>query len=161
MDIDSDLIETQLRTKETNRPRAGKERIIEKRREVNRIPIKTNVGAAKVPLTSSSVSKLKNTNTNDDDDDDDEEDDENVKEDEDYSDEGEDNNEEITNGDPEDLEASIPINSTIATSRIRLIDVAHNHAGRYQCIASNKFGTTYSQKFKVTVACKFTEFFYV
>lgn len=150
MDIDPELIETQLRTKETNRPRAGKERIIEKRREVNRIPIKTNIGAAKVPLTSSSVSKLKNT----DDDDDDDEEDESAKEDEDYSDEGDDNNEEITNGDPEDLEASIPINSTIATSRIRLTDVGHNHAGRYQCIASNTFGTTYSQKFKVTVACK-------
>lgn len=139
-----------MRTKEANRPRVGKEKVVEKRREVNRIPIKPNIGAPKVPLTSSSVSKLKNT----DDDDDDDEDDENVKEEDEYSDENDDNNERITNGDAEDFEASIPINSTIATSRIRLDDVAHKHAGRYQCIASNIFGTTYSQKFKVTVACK-------
>lgn len=54
----------------------------------------------------------------------------------------------------EDIEANVPINSTIATSRLTIADVHDRHAGRYQCIASNAYGKAYSQKFKMSVACK-------
>lgn len=45
-------------------------------------------------------------------------------------------------------------NSTLATARLRLINVDDTHAGRYQCVVSNAYGTTYSQKVRVTVACE-------
>lgn len=54
----------------------------------------------------------------------------------------------------EDIQANIPMNSTIATSRLTLVNVHDRHAGRYQCIASNMYGKAYSQKFRMSVACK-------
>lgn len=45
-------------------------------------------------------------------------------------------------------------NNTIATSRLQLRNVSHAHAGKYQCIVSNSYGTTYSSKIRITVACK-------
>lgn len=45
-------------------------------------------------------------------------------------------------------------NGTIATARLRLVNVDDSHAGRYQCVVSNAYGTTYSGKVRVTVACK-------
>lgn len=47
-------------------------------------------------------------------------------------------------------------NGTIATARLRLVNVDDSHAGRYQCVVSNAYGTTYSSKVRVTVACKLT-----
>lgn len=64
-------------------------------------------------------------------------------------------------GVPENQDTPIPPNSTIAVSHITLENVDQQHAGRYQCIATNRFGTTYSQKFKVTVACKLFIFIYL
>lgn len=52
-------------------------------------------------------------------------------------------------------EIPIPPNSTVAVSYLTLKNVDHEHSGRYQCIATNRFGTTYSQRFKVTVACEY------
>lgn len=52
-------------------------------------------------------------------------------------------------------EIPIPPNSTVAVSYVTLQNVDHQHSGRYQCIATNRFGTTYSQRFKVTVACMY------
>lgn len=156
LDIDSALIETRTRRKDENRLRV-KERMVERRREANRSPLRVNnVGAPKVPLASSSVSKLKF----DDGDDDYEGDDEEIGselEDNEYETEsdryGDDGIDEVI-ATVEDIEAAIPINSTVATSRLHLRNVDVKTAGRYQCIASNDFGKAYSQKFKVTVACK-------
>lgn len=156
LDIDPALIETKIRRKDENRLRV-KERMVERRREVNRSPLRINVSAPKVPLASSSVSKLKF----DDSDDDYEGDDEEIGselEDSEYESEsdryGEDSIDEVI-ATVEDIEAAIPINSTIATSRLHLINVDPRTAGKYQCMASNNFGKARS-KFKVTVACKFT-----
>lgn len=38
-----------------------------------------------------------------------------------------------------------------ATSVLVIPDVAHSDAGKYQCVVSNKFGTTYSSKAKVNI----------
>lgn len=42
-------------------------------------------------------------------------------------------------------------NHTVSTSRLILYNVSHTHAGRYQCVVSNNYGTTYSQKIKINV----------
>lgn len=156
LDIDPMLIETKIRRKDENRLRV-KERMVERRREVNRSPLRINVSAPKVPLASSSVSKLKF----DDSDDDYEGDDEEIGsdlEDSEYESEsdryGEDSIDEVI-ATVEDIEAAISINSTIATSRLHLINVDPRTAGKYQCMASNNFGKARS-KFKVTVACEYT-----
>lgn len=52
----------------------------------------------------------------------------------------------------DNFNSSIPANSTIVTSVLHLNNVDHSDAGRYQCIVSNKFGATYSHRFKVSVA---------
>lgn len=155
LDIDPALIETKTRRKDENRLRV-KERMVERRREVNRSPLRINVSAPKVPLASSSVSKLKFDDSDDDYEGDDEELGSEVEENE-YESEsdryGEDSLDEII-ATVEDIEAAIPINSTIATSRLHLINVDPRTAGRYQCMASNNFGKARS-KFKVTVACMY------
>lgn len=154
-DVDNALVETKTRRKDESRLRI-RERVIERRREVNRVPLRISYSPPKVPLADSSVSKMK-----DDSDDNDYENDESENDENDYEMETNDGDEmESDDGDEmfatvEDIEASIPINSTIATSRLHLTNVDHTHAGRYQCIASNDFGKAYSQKFKVTVACKY------
>lgn len=155
-DVSDALVETKTRRKDESRLRV-KERMVERRREVNRVPLRINVSAPKVPLASSSVSKLKY----DDSDDDEYESEDDITseiEENDYETDGEgfegDEVDEVF-ATVEDIEASIPLNSTITTSRLHLINVDHTHAGRYQCIASNDFGKAYSQKFKVTVACKY------
>lgn len=153
-DIDPALVETKTRRKDENRMRV-RERFVERRSEPNRIPLRINVSAPKVPLTSSSVSKL---NFDDNDDEYEGEDDDNESE----LEENEFDTESDFEGDSidevyatvEDIEAAIPINSTVATSRLNLTNVDPKTAGRYQCIASNEYGKAYSQKFKVTVACK-------
>lgn len=155
VDIDAGLIETKTRRKDESRLRV-KERTVERRREVNRIPLRINVSAPKVPLASSSVSKLKIEDSDDDYENDDDDLVSDLEESEYETDsdryDGDSIDEVIAT--IEDIEADIPINSTIATSRFTLTNVDAKTAGRYQCIASNDFGKAYSQKFKVTVACK-------
>lgn len=158
-DIDAQSIETKTRRKDESRLRV-KEKLVERRREVNRIPLRINFSAPKVPLASSSVSKMK-YDDNDDEYEGDEEDIGSELEESEYEAEsdhydGESMDEVIAT--VEDIEAAIPINSTIATSRLHLTNVDARTAGRYQCIASNEFGSEYSQKFKVTVACKYLLF---
>lgn len=46
-------------------------------------------------------------------------------------------------------------NNILASSWLTLTNVGNEHVGRYQCVVSNSFGTTYSQKVKLTVACKY------
>ncbi|XP_018566623.1 leucine-rich repeats and immunoglobulin-like domains protein 2 isoform X2 [Anoplophora glabripennis] len=41
--------------------------------------------------------------------------------------------------------------STETSSVLNLIHVEHSHAGKYQCVVSNSFGTTYSQKSAISV----------
>ncbi|KAG8235636.1 hypothetical protein J437_LFUL015669 [Ladona fulva] len=36
-------------------------------------------------------------------------------------------------------------------SELKLLNISHNEAGKYQCIVSNQFGTTYSTKSKISV----------
>lgn len=147
LDIDDGLIETKIRRKDESRLRV-KERLVERRREVNRSPMRINVSAPKVPLTSSSVSKMKFDDGDDDYEGDDEEVGGELEEENEYME-----SDEII-ATVEDIEAAIPMNSTVATSRLHLKNVDAKTVGRYQCIASNDFGKAYSQKFKVTVACK-------
>lgn len=150
-DVNNALVETKTRRKDESRLRV-KERVIERRREINRVPLRISYSAPKVPLADSSVSKMK-----DDSDDNDYENDESETDDNEYemeTDELDGDQVDEMFATVEDIEASIPLNSTIATSRLHLTNVDHIHAGRYQCIASNDFGKAYSQKFKVTVACK-------
>lgn len=156
VDIEPDLIETKTRRKDENRLRV-KERMVERRREVNRSPLRINVSAPKLPLASSSVSKLK-FDDSDDDYEGDEEDFESDLDESEYeiqADRYEEDSIDEVIASVGDIEAAIPINSTIATSRLHLRNVDHGTAGRYQCIASNDFGKVYSQRFKVTVACKY------
>lgn len=155
LDIDANLIDTKIRRKDENRLRV-KERIVERRRSVNRSPLRLNVGAPKVPLASSSVSKMDKFDDNDDDDDgDDEETGGELDEENDFMESYDSIDDVIAT--VEDIEDAIPINSTVATSRLHLQNVDAKTAGRYQCIASNDFGKAYSQKFKVTVACKYNK----
>lgn len=158
--IDDNLIDTKMRNKDEARLRV-KEKVMERRREVNRIPLRINVSAPKVPLASSSVSKLRYDDGDEDDYESDDDDTPIGTEDGEYESEQDrynDENEDDVLATVEDIEANIPLNSTIATSRLYLNNIDHSHAGRYQCIASNSFGQAYSQKFKVTVACKFLLF---
>ncbi|KAJ8923669.1 hypothetical protein NQ315_010249 [Exocentrus adspersus] len=41
--------------------------------------------------------------------------------------------------------------STVTRSELNLINVDHSDAGKYQCVVSNSFGTTYSQKSAISV----------
>ncbi|KAJ8926861.1 hypothetical protein NQ314_020712 [Rhamnusium bicolor] len=41
--------------------------------------------------------------------------------------------------------------STETSSQLNLIRVEHSHAGKYQCVVSNSYGTTYSQKSAISV----------
>lgn len=45
-------------------------------------------------------------------------------------------------------------NNTVTTSHLMLYNVSQEHVGRYQCIVSNSYGTTYSKKIGITVACE-------
>ncbi|XP_054738344.1 leucine-rich repeats and immunoglobulin-like domains protein 3 [Anastrepha obliqua] len=42
-------------------------------------------------------------------------------------------------------------NQTTIIGYLRLYNVSYANAGRYQCVVSNAFGTTYSQKFKISI----------
>lgn len=152
-DMTDAIIETKIRRKDETKLRV-KERMVERRREVNRVPFRINVSAPKVPLTSSSVSKIKYDQNDDDEYENDDLTDETNENDYESDEYGSDDVDEMI-ATVEDIEADIPLNSTIITSRLHLTNVDHTHAGRYQCIASNDYGKAYSQKFKVTVACKF------
>lgn len=46
-------------------------------------------------------------------------------------------------------------NVTIVTTNLNLIDVSSKQAGKYQCIASNRYGSAYSQKFKILVGSSY------
>lgn len=48
-------------------------------------------------------------------------------------------------------------NNTVTTSRLVMVDISHENAGKYQCIVANLYGTSYSQKIKIGVA-SFPEF---
>lgn len=48
-------------------------------------------------------------------------------------------------------------NNTVATSKLIMRDIGQENAGKYQCIVSNMYGTSYSQKIKIGVA-SFPEF---
>lgn len=48
-------------------------------------------------------------------------------------------------------------NITVGTSKLIMTDISPENAGKYQCIVSNLFGTSYSQKVKIGVA-SFPEF---
>lgn len=154
LDIDAELIETKLRRKDESRLRV-KERIVERRRAVNRSPLRINVGAPKVPLASSSVSKMNKFDDSDDDYEGDEEDGGGELEEENEYMDSDDSIDEVI-ATVEDIEDAIPMNSTVATSRLHLRNIDARTVGRYQCIASNDFGKAYSQKFKVMVACKYS-----
>lgn len=157
-DIDAAEIETKTRRKDENRIRI-KERMVERRRETNRSPLRTKVSAPKVPLWSSASKFSKFDDSDDEYEGDDEEVGGELEESEyetenHYNGDSEDGLDEVI-ATVEDIEAMIPINSTVATSRLHLTNIDSRTAGRYQCIASNNFGTAYSQKFKVTVACEY------
>ncbi|XP_054088888.1 leucine-rich repeats and immunoglobulin-like domains protein 3 [Zeugodacus cucurbitae] len=42
-------------------------------------------------------------------------------------------------------------NETTVIGYLRLYNVSYANAGRYQCVVSNAFGTTYSQRFKISI----------
>ncbi|XP_036230895.2 leucine-rich repeats and immunoglobulin-like domains protein 3 [Bactrocera oleae] len=42
-------------------------------------------------------------------------------------------------------------NETTIIGSLRLYNVSYANAGRYQCVVSNAFGTTYSQRFKISI----------
>lgn len=46
-------------------------------------------------------------------------------------------------------------NQTSIRGYLRLFNVSYESAGRYQCVVSNAFGTTYSQKFKISIGSEF------
>lgn len=46
-------------------------------------------------------------------------------------------------------------NHTTIIGYLRLFNVTYELAGKYQCVVSNAFGTTYSQKFKISIGSKF------
>uniref|UniRef100_A0A1A9WDU3 Ig-like domain-containing protein n=1 Tax=Glossina brevipalpis TaxID=37001 RepID=A0A1A9WDU3_9MUSC len=45
-------------------------------------------------------------------------------------------------------------NETSIKGYLRLFNVSYESAGRYQCVVSNAFGTTYSQKFKISIGIR-------
>lgn len=45
-------------------------------------------------------------------------------------------------------------NITVITGQLHLFNVSYDSAGKYQCVVSNSFGTTYSQKCKITIGSK-------
>lgn len=47
-------------------------------------------------------------------------------------------------------------NQTTIIGYLRLFNMSYESAGKYQCVVSNAFGTTYSQKFKITIGSKFS-----
>lgn len=47
-------------------------------------------------------------------------------------------------------------NNTITTATLNINNVSNSNAGRYQCIISNRFGTIYSQKAVIEVACEYS-----
>lgn len=46
-------------------------------------------------------------------------------------------------------------NQTTIIGYLRLFNISYESAGKYQCVVSNAFGTTYSQKFKMSIGSKF------
>lgn len=45
-------------------------------------------------------------------------------------------------------------NQTTIYGYLRLTNVSYESAGRYQCVVSNAFGTTYAKKFKIAIGSK-------
>lgn len=145
-DIDGGFVERRERDRDELLGKI-REKLIERRRKANRSPTQTNISAPKVPLASSSISKLKEI----------EEDDEET-DDVEFGNSGEDDfiDEDDKNSLEEQIKivSNLPANSTIVSSILNLRSVDRKHMGRYQCIASNKFGSTYSKRFRVSVACE-------
>lgn len=50
-------------------------------------------------------------------------------------------------------------NQTIIVGILRLYNISYESAGRYQCVVTNSFGTTYSQKFKISIGSEFAMIF--
>lgn len=48
--------------------------------------------------------------------------------------------------------------TTETTSELNIHNVQHSNAGKYQCVVSNVFGTTYSQKSSISVLSKYLYF---
>lgn len=48
---------------------------------------------------------------------------------------------------------------TEVTSQLILVNISHEDQGRYQCIVSNNFGTTYSQKSRISVLSTYNKYF--
>lgn len=102
----------------------------------------------------SSVSKFRHSDDDYDDDDEDDDEEEDGSDSDQIDGDAGDDLDSFDDEAEDNIDNSIPANSTIVTSVLHLNDVDHSDAGRYQCIVSNKFGTTYSHRFKVSVACK-------
>lgn len=64
-------------------------------------------------------------------------------------------NVEIVSGDIKTEASTLDGKNTENTSVLSIYKVQHSDAGRYQCIASNKFGTSYSQKSTISVLSKY------
>lgn len=60
-------------------------------------------------------------------------------------------NVEILNADVQIVASTLDGKNTENMSVLRIYKVQHSDAGKYQCIASNKFGTSYSQKSTISV----------
>lgn len=48
-------------------------------------------------------------------------------------------------------------NQTTIIGYLRLYNVSYESAGKYQCVVTNAFGTTYSQKFKISIGSKYNK----
>lgn len=61
------------------------------------------------------------------------------------------NNSEIKRGDTQVDTISTDRGITEASSKLYIYNVSHADAGKYQCMVSNNYGTTYSTKAKISV----------
>lgn len=48
-------------------------------------------------------------------------------------------------------------NLTFARGNLLLYNVNYHSAGKYQCVVSNRFGTTYSERSKVSIGSKYLQ----
>ena len=57
-----------------------------------------------------------------------------------------------------DSEPSFVDGITVATSELQLTNITNAHGGKYQCMVSNSYGTTYSNKARINVLGKYSYF---
>lgn len=60
-------------------------------------------------------------------------------------------NMELVNVDLNVVSSTVDGKNTESLSILNIYKVQHSDAGKYQCVVSNKFGTTYSQKSNISV----------